>query len=209
MEDHDLAAARGLTVDALRAHLKDALGRIEDGFRAACIYVTALRERGEALPVLPAAFSFAADVAEGVLSPHAVMALADRPGALRQMRVLPHEWQDRLADGEEIAVAMRSDAGRISSRKMTVADRDMTEAIMRLAFSEDGITPLEEQQAFLHRQGNVIPMRPKSAFRLRIEDDGETLKASRATFTMDELKRALAAEGLMIKPIYGQRRSAK
>lgn len=197
-----LETARTLDTPQLLKILQSGLLMAAEGIKQACISVCILKERGVDLPVLPALFHYAADVAEGRLSPHAGFILGNARIYIEGIMKLPCALQDAVADGQKIKIAVRLD-GRIRSKDVTIMQ--MTPLQMRLAFSADGFTPWEEQGEYLLKSGQGKPAAPPKIKPPAFDRKTGDIVVGRHRYKPSDFYAAFAAAGLQIKPIYGVR----
>jgi len=93
--------------------------------------------------------------------------------------------------------------GRVQSREATIFE--MSQMQMRLAFSEDGITPWEQQGEWLHKANYREPAAEKAKVRIAVDSEKGDIVVNRTHVTVDELIPALAALGFAVKPLYGSK----
>jgi hypothetical protein len=192
--------ARAMTDNEILAAIKTGLERQADGLRHACIGVFVAEERGIELPILPQAFAYAAEIAEGTLSPHAAIILARFPFTIRAVMGLPLAMQDEVANGRKVKIAV-SDNGRVSSREMTIFE--MSQDQMRMAFSDEGITPWEQQGEWLIKSGKAKE-RPKAKMAVfKVNKEGDMVVSRLGVFSECDLIQILASRGYLLKRIPG------
>ena len=206
MDEFTIPAARALSTPALLDAMRSGFQMAEEGIRRACIAIVVLEERGVALPMLPDVYRYALDIAEGRLSPRAVLVLGKFRGAIKAVMRLPIALQDEIAEGKKVKVAVKVD-GRIQSRELTIFQ--MMELQMRLAFGEDGITPWEEQGSFLLKAApSIVGESAQDAKHekptIRVAAETREIIVNRTHLTVEDLIPALSALGYVIKPVYGQ-----
>ncbi|PZX03768.1 hypothetical protein [Celeribacter halophilus] len=196
-----LENARNLTDQQLVDALKEGLAMSEEGIRHAAISVAVLEERGRDMSMLPDTFRYAREIAEGQLSPHAAWLLARIPHAIRSILPLPLDMQDEIADGMKIKIAVRKD-GRTMSDERTIYE--MSQLQMRLAFSETGISPFDNQAKWLI-QNEANGDKHRNTPKITATKSGEII-VGRTHLTVDDLIPALSALGYVVKPIYGRKK---
>lgn len=194
-----LESARNLSTSDLLNALAEGLMGMADTLRKAAIAYVVLKERGAAPPIVPNVLDSAEHIATGRLSPAAALRLGGRGMFLaKHIMDLPHDLQNRLADGEKVKIARRS-ANGIQSAECSIYKMEAVE--LRLAFTEGKVTPWEEQAGWLHTSGYAAP--PK---KVKIRSDvkaGEIIIGTKRIRHDDpDLRQALANLGLMVVPIY-------
>lgn len=198
-----LETARGMETAQLLGALHDALKMAAENTYRACVAVTVLEEREVPLPMLPQVYRYARDIAEGRLSAYAGLTLGQHKlDLIKAIQKLPIDMQDEIADGKRIKVAVKVD-GRVQSRELTIFE--MTQLQMRLAFSEGGITPWEEQGEWLHKAAPEKLAEKPIERKPTISVDSKTREIiiGRQHLTVDDLIPALSALGYVTKPAYG------
>lgn len=193
-----LETARNLDTAALLQLLVAGLTVAADGILRASMAVCILKERGVYLPKLPEVYDFASHIADGRLSPRAAMTLARFPFTVQSVLDLPHDMQDRLADGEKIKIAVKVN-GRIQSAERSIWE--MSAIQMRLAFTDGKVVPWEEQGEWLHKTGYVDAAPVK---RVTVKADKKTgeIVVGRARIAVEDLQQPLLDLGFVISKAY-------
>lgn len=198
-----LDTARNMSLDELKTLWAEGMRMKAEGFRRACIALTILLERGIEIPgTLQTAFRYHEDVANGTLSPHAVLELAAVPVAFTALRGMPHERQDAIANGEKIKIAVRNKDGRIVSAERTI--REMSPLEIRLAFSDGKVVDWSMQGEWYTKQPRTVTetdSRKKPD--IRVDSKTKEIVIGRSHLTVDDLIPALSALGFVVKPAYG------
>lgn len=195
--DLTLDAARSLTDAELARVLASALADAAHGFGRACVVVAVMRERGITLPRLPASYLHAEAVAAGTLSARAALAIGKYVFLAKALIGLPHDLQDRLAEGEKIKIAVRV-GGRIQSAERSILEMEQMQ--LRVAFTDGQVTPWEQQGEWLLRSGYEAPNRKPRLPRFNAKT-GEI-----GGYKIEAYMQAFAAAGYQIVPIYKNNR---
>lgn len=196
-----LEAARAMANEDLVAAMREGFMMAEKGILTACVSICVLEERGVDLPMLPDVYRHAREIAEGKLSAHAGLILGRFPFAIKAVMPLPITLQDEIADGKKIKVATKAD-GRIRCLDLTIFE--MSQMQMRLAFSDEGITPWEQQGEWLLKTGHQEAPVSAAAKKASIAVDAKRgdIVVGRTHVSVDDLIPALAALGFAVKPLY-------
>ena len=193
-----IESARNLSDAQLLQSILDGLRSMGDALRSACIAVTVARERDIALPVLPKAFDYAEQIISGRLSPRAAFTLCRYPFTVATVLDMPHDLQERLADGEKVKIAVKINGSvRYAERSIW----EMNAKQLRLAFQDGKIVPHEEQGTALHQNPYFDDAASKA---VKVKSDRKTgeIIVGRARVKPEDMHQALADLGLMVVPIY-------
>lgn len=202
-DDLTLETAAGLGTDDLLAGLRSAQSCAEGGLRRACVFAAVLEERGVDLPMLPPVFRHARQIAEGRLSAHAAWILVDDPFVIRAIAPLPPDLQDRLADGEQIKIAVQTAQGRVVSAERKIFE--MTRPQMQRAFDDGRILDWTRQGELLIKGHNAAPDgAPPRLPRVKIDPETQMITVNGVKVPDELLIAAFAAKGMQVKPIYAR-----
>lgn len=197
-----IESARNWTDDQIRKAIVSGLDGMAESLLAACIAVTVAKERGIDVGKLAKMYDNAELIAGGKLSPKAAQRIGTHKKMIAAMVGLPFDLQERLAEGQKVKIAYRDKhTGAVRYAEQSIFEMD--DIRLRLAFTDGGITPLEEQgKAVLVHVAFAEPA-PKKA---KIKPDAKTgeLIIGKTRVSQDDLKQALAVLGLRISPIYGR-----
>lgn len=174
-----------------------------DGFRRGCILVAARRQLGFSLPNTQDVYRYADQVADGRLSANAAWVFGARPFMINAIMGLDHEWQDRLAGGEKIKIAVKVD-GRIRSAEKGILE--MSQMQMRLAFCDGKITPWEEQGEWLLKSGYIEPDTIRKPAVPKYSEKQDRIMIGGKAYMVEDFMQAFGAAGFQIVPIYKSRR---
>lgn len=196
--------ARNLSDEQLQAALAGAFERKADAFKSACVALNEIMTRGIEPRGIPSGMIFrltdiCRDVAIGAMSPLVALECHSLPMA-RAIARLPMEMQEEVIMGRRIKIAEVGKDGRVGSREVTV--REMKIDTMRLVFSEDGITPWEEQGEWLIRSGKAKPQ-PRRLPRMGHDPKTYELRINGYRLRPDDLIPHLAAVGYELRKIRG------
>lgn len=200
-----LESARNLDNAQLLWMIKNGLSGAADRIRDACIGVAVARERGISLPTLPSVFDYATQIADGRLSARAAMTLARFPFTVTPIIGMPHDLQDRLADGEKIKIAVKVN-GRIQSAERSIWE--MSGVQIRAAFDDGKIVPWEKQGEWLHKSGYEEPTAPKST-PPRFDRKSGKIVVGRQRLDIEDFRQAFLEAGFVLRPAYEGRRERK
>lgn len=190
--------ARGMDTAALRAIFNDALARIDEALRAACICYCALLDRGEDAPMVHPAFRHAEAVATGALSPRVALRWPWHREIIGAMTGLPLDLQDRLSGGEKVKIAVRDKAGRIHSDEVCL--EQMSPDQLRRAFGADGVRDWQVQGELLIKGHNAPGNRAARKPVIKVDRETREVIVNRIRLDPDDLVPAFAALGLQVKP---------
>jgi hypothetical protein len=155
------------------------------------------------LAMLPPVFDHYREIAEGKLSAHAAWVHNGAPTVISALIGLPHDLQDRLADGEKIKIAVRNKEGRIVSDERRLDE--MTGAELARAFRNGHVIDWTYQGEALVRAHNEAPEGGKAKPpRVTIDPETQMVMVNRTRVPDDLLFAALLQRGLMVKPVYSK-----
>ena len=203
--DFTLESARNLDNAQLLQAIADGLQGAADSLHKACVAVAVAQERGISLPKLPQVFDYASQIAEGALSPRAAMTLCRFPFTVAPVLGMPHEMQDRLADGAKLKIAVMVN-GRVQSAERSLWE--MSAVQLRVAFDDGKIVPWEQQGEWLIKSGHVEVKETPARKPPRYDKATGQIVDGKVRRNLEEYRQAFAEAGFRIEPIYRTNRRA-
>lgn len=186
-----------MTNEQLRDELKAKLRVTAEHLREAAHIYKILRSRGVVLAALVNGLGpILEDISAGRLVPEAGQVFFARPATLALLRNVPLEEQVKLADGQELKVAVRTETGDIKAVTRTLAECTHKEACTIIGPS--GVRSLDEQRRMLQAKraaGVQAPNEPGHVVRVSADVKHGLLRINGTSVPPVDLIPALAALG--------------
>lgn len=183
-----VAEINSLSTDELRRELATSLAGTATHLVRLAVIVRTLEERGEDLADLKIGLlSYLRRIAYGQILPEVVVRFAEYPSLVRRIAALPIPEQLRLAQGEPVPVAIRTEDGSIDHRLMDPLSLSGSQVAQ--VFSSDRIRTAAEQITAIETRR---PRRRKKEGRVRVDRERGGLVFGRSFFPHGEILAALA-----------------